>query len=139
MRTCFAVGLIFATVLSVCGVSLARSDVIETIELNGWYLLEKDTLAFYDLDGSARTTFLMKLSDEKVAVASFSWPLSPNAKPSAMKTIFVIDGKLKETKAHLVYDFQAIAGTISFGQTEYAVQAAKKDIRRIDIWLGKNR
>lgn len=139
MRKCFAVKLIFATFFSVSEVSLAKSDVIETIELNGWYLLGKDTLAFYDLDGGARTSFLMKLSDGKMAIASFSWPVTPNAKPSARETILVVDGKLKDTKAHLIYDFQAISGTISASQTEYAVQVSKKDIRRIDIWLGKNR
>ncbi len=133
------VAALVATLISLGEFSLAKSEVIETKELTSWYLIGDSTLCFYDLDGGARTTFLMKLDDNKIAVASFSWGLRPGAKPTLQEAILIVGGKVTVSKSHLEYDFQSINGTISTDKFAYTVNVAKSDIQRLDVWSSKNR
>ncbi|MBX3018092.1 MAG: hypothetical protein KF767_09395 [Bdellovibrionaceae bacterium] len=107
-----------------------KMELAKASELRNWYLKDEATLAFNDLDGSAKTTFLFQLRDGSALLASFGWGVRPGAKPAFEKAVWLQNGETQPIEARLQYDLARVSGTFVSGKRNLTVDLT--EVARIE-------
>ncbi len=113
---------------------MAESNFPIITKLNSWFLDDRETLQFNDLDGRGNDLFWIVLDEKYIAVLSFGWAVLPGQVPHAEKAILIKDGKISDIKPEVDYDFKSLKGSISTPSRKYIINTKESAMKTVRLF-----